>query len=48
MAYTSQGYDVMENFLEKLSDVAEVDRKPKVEGRNMNMYLSPLKKTSKK
>lgn len=43
MAYTSRGYDVMNDFAGRLTDLAEVDRKPKVEGRNMNMYLSPLK-----
>ncbi len=43
MAYTSRGYDVMAAFAEQLTDVAEIDRKPKVEGRNMNMYLTPAK-----
>lgn len=43
MAYTSRGYDVMNDFAERMADIAEVDRKPKVEGRNMNMYLSPIK-----
>lgn len=43
MAYTAQGYEVMDDFAKRLVDVAEIDRKPKVEGRNMNMYLSPKK-----
>lgn len=47
MAYTSQGYDVMNQFAEKLKDIAEIDVKPRVEGRNMNMYLSPAKPSTK-
>ena len=44
MAYTSRGYDVMRKFAEVCREVGQVDRDPKVEGRNMVMYLAPLKK----
>jgi translation initiation factor IF-3 len=43
MAYSSQGYEVMNGFADKLKEIAEIDRPPRVEGRNMNMYLAPLK-----
>lgn len=45
MAYTSQGYEVMKNFTEKCGEAAQVDRAPKVEGRNMVMFLAPSKKS---
>ncbi len=48
MAYTSQGYDVMNNFAAQLKDIAEVDRAPRVEGRNMNMYLNAVDPPSAK
>lgn len=44
MAYTNQGYEVMNNVAKKLEDVAQVDRQPRVEGRNMVMFLMPKKK----
>ncbi len=43
MAYTSQGHAVMEDFVKKCGDVAQVDRPARVEGRNMVMFLSPKK-----
>lgn len=43
MAYTSQGYAVMDDFFKKCGDIAQVDRPARVEGRNMVMYLSPKK-----
>lgn len=42
MAHTNQGYEVMERFAEALADIAEVDRNPRMEGRNMVMYLEPV------
>lgn len=44
MAYTSRGYEVMRNFVEHCKDHGQVDRPPKMEGRNMVMYLAPIKK----
>ncbi len=43
MAYTSRGFEVMKNFAEACSEYGEVDRTPRVEGRNMVMYLAPIK-----
>lgn len=43
MAYTSQGYAVMDDFVKKCGEIAQVDRPPRVEGRNMVMYLAPKK-----
>ena len=34
------GEDVLNKFIENLSDIANVDRKPKLEGRNMFIMLS--------
>ncbi|MDY0119630.1 MAG: translation initiation factor IF-3 [Clostridiaceae bacterium] len=43
MAHTDQGYDAMEDFAEAISDLGKVDRPARAEGRNMIMFLSPLK-----
>jgi len=43
MAYTSRGYDVMRNFVDQCKEVGIVDKEPKVEGRNMVMFLAPKK-----
>ncbi len=43
MTHTNQGYDVMKRFSEALGDKAEVDKAPRMEGRNMVMYLQPAK-----
>ena len=34
------GEDVLNRFIEELSDIAQVDKKPKLEGRNMFIMLS--------
>lgn len=39
--YTARGYEVMEKFAEAVSDVADIEKKPKLEGRNMIMFLAP-------
>lgn len=44
MAYTSRGYDVMRTFLAACEEHGQVDRPPRMEGRNMVMYLAPIKK----
>lgn len=44
MSYQNQGYEVMRKVAETLSDIAQIDKEPKVEGRNMNMFLVPKKK----
>jgi translation initiation factor IF-3 len=43
MAHTDQGFDVMENFFDAVSDLAVIDRAPLKEGRNMVMFLAPQK-----
>lgn len=43
MAHTDQGYGVMEDFAEAIADLGKVDRAARAEGRNMIMFLSPLK-----
>ena len=42
MSYQDQGYDVMQDFAEACADEGSVDRRPRIEGRNMVMFLSPL------
>ena len=44
MAFQNKGFEVMEKFAEGVSEYGSVDRPPKIEGRNMVMYLSPAKK----
>ncbi len=41
MGHTDQGRVVLNQFLEILGDKAIVDKKPKMEGRNMVMHLNP-------
>jgi translation initiation factor IF-3 len=43
MAYTDVGKEILLNFADKVSDVGIIDKKPKLEGRNMVMFLSPKK-----
>lgn len=38
---TEMGYGVMENFLELVKDNGAVEKKPKMEGRAMVMFLQP-------
>ncbi len=42
--YKSRGFEVMEQFAEVVSEVADVEKKPKFEGRSLTMFLSPKKK----
>lgn len=43
MAYTSRGYDVMKEFTAMCTEFGIVDKDPRLEGRNMVMYLAPRK-----
>ena len=43
MAHTELGADVLNKFAEALSDVAIVEQKPVMEGRNMSIILAPKK-----
>lgn len=44
MAFQDKGIEVLETFAQSLEEYGQVDKKPKAEGRNMIMYLSPIKK----
>lgn len=48
MSYTSLGEKVLVEFGEALSDVGTVERKPKLEGRNMIMIIAPKTEAEKK
>ena len=41
MAHVDLGKDVMERFYETLSDVADLEEKPKLDGNQMTMVLAP-------
>jgi translation initiation factor IF-3 len=43
MAYTDAGVVLLNKFADKVSEVGDVEKKPKLEGRNMVMYLTPKK-----
>ena len=44
IAHSEIGLDVMKDFAERCKDVAVVERKPIMEGRNMTMVLAPKPK----
>lgn len=41
MRHTDIGYGVMDRFTALIEEVGQVERKPKMEGRNMVMFISP-------
>lgn len=41
MGHTEKGVDVLEQFFEKIEDLAVIDKPAKLEGRNMVMYVLP-------
>ena len=41
MAHTHLGEELLQRFAEACAEVAAVDKNPKLEGRNMAMFLSP-------
>ncbi len=43
MAYQQQGYQVMEKFMEGIAEYGQIDKQPKVEGRDMVMFVVPKK-----
>jgi len=43
MGYTQLGFDAMNRFAELVSEVGEIEKEPKMEGRRMNMFLAPKK-----
>lgn len=48
LAYTEQGEELINKFIETLSDIAKVEVPPKMEGRSMSAILVPLSKKGKK
>ena len=44
MAHTNIGEQLLKDFAAKCADVANMDKNPKLEGRNMSMFLSPKQK----
>ena len=43
MSHMNESRHVLDDFAEKLSDIAQVEKAPKVEGRNMTMFLTKKK-----
>ncbi|HPE38733.1 MAG TPA: translation initiation factor IF-3 [Bacillota bacterium] len=43
MAYQNKGFAVMEKFAQACAEFGQIDKPPKIEGRNMVMYLAPKK-----
>lgn len=41
MGHTEIGKDVLDKFIDLISEYGLVDKKPKIEGRSMVMFLSP-------
>ena len=48
MAHPEQGISILERLADDLSDVAVVESKPVMEGRNMHMTIAPSAKTATK
>jgi translation initiation factor IF-3 len=48
MAYTEQGEELLQRFIDKLEDVSKVESPIKLEGRNMATILVPQSKKGKK
>ncbi len=48
MAYTEQGKELLEKFVERIEDIAKVESPIKLEGRNMTVMLVPQSKKVKK
>jgi len=48
LAYTEQGMELLNKFIERVQDIAKVETPAKMEGRNMSLIVVPLKIKSKK
>ena len=48
MAHTDLGAQLLKNFAEACEEIASVDKNPKLEGRNMSMFLSPKSPAAEK
>ena len=43
MAHTELGKEVLERFADRVKDNADIEQKPKLDGRTMTMLLVPKK-----
>ncbi|MBQ7692937.1 MAG: translation initiation factor IF-3 [Oscillospiraceae bacterium] len=48
MAHTEIGADLLKDFAAQCAEIANLDKAPKLEGRNMSMFLSPKPQTPPK
>lgn len=48
MAHTDLGFVLLKEFAEKCAEYAVLDKEPKLEGRNMSMFLSPKQSATNK
>lgn len=48
MAHPELGLNILEKLAAELSELATIENQPKLEGRNMHMLISPLKKAPEK
>jgi translation initiation factor IF-3 len=48
MAYTEQGEELLNRFIERTEDIAKLEAPVKMEGRNMHVILVPVKQKGKK
>ncbi len=48
MAHTEIGAELLKSFAEKCAELANLDKAPKLEGRNMSIFLSPKPQTPPK
>ncbi len=47
MAHTNLGEELLNNFAAQCTEFSTMDKNPKLEGRNMSMYLSPKSQLNK-
>ena len=43
-AYAARGVEIVKNFANYTKDVATIEKEPKIEGRNIIMFLAPINK----
>ena len=46
MAHTNIGEQLLRDFADKCAEIANLDKQPKLEGRNMSIFLSPKPQTA--
>jgi translation initiation factor IF-3 len=48
IAYSNKGIELLERFAQKASDVGQIEKEPKMEGRSAVMFLKPYAEKDKK